>query len=210
MKRRIFQAFGFAVVMTALAAAFMQSAASGQAPAPGGAAGTAGAAKAKAGPAPKTPWGHPDLQGIWLDEFDTPLERPARYANKEFFTEEERTAQDDERSGNVGPQRARRSGAAGRTSPAPTTRCSPRRSRPAGARRSSSTRQTAESPRLTPQMPGAEPSRPGVPPGAPSEHRHLQEQDDRLRRWQVRSAVAEAQRRAPVLQHAAHEPPRRP
>ena len=28
----------------------------------------------------KTPWGDPDLQGIWTDEFDTPLQRPAKYA----------------------------------------------------------------------------------------------------------------------------------
>ena len=33
------------------------------------------------GPAPKTPWGAPDLQGIWSREFDIPLERPAKYAN---------------------------------------------------------------------------------------------------------------------------------
>jgi hypothetical protein len=39
-------------------------------------------------PAPvlKTPWGEPDLQGIWTDEFDTPLQRPAKYAEQEFFT----------------------------------------------------------------------------------------------------------------------------
>src|SRR6516164_11851783 len=35
-------------------------------------------------PAPKTPWGEPDLQGIWTDEFDTPLQRPAKYATQEF------------------------------------------------------------------------------------------------------------------------------
>jgi hypothetical protein len=35
----------------------------------------------------KTPWGEPDLQGIWTDEFDTPLQRPAKYADQEFFTE---------------------------------------------------------------------------------------------------------------------------
>jgi hypothetical protein len=34
----------------------------------------------------KTPWGEPDLQGIWTDEFDTPLQRPARYGNQEFLT----------------------------------------------------------------------------------------------------------------------------
>ena len=35
----------------------------------------------------KTSWGEPDLQGIWTDEFETPLQRPAKYANQEFFTE---------------------------------------------------------------------------------------------------------------------------
>jgi hypothetical protein len=39
-----------------------------------------------AGQAPRTPWGEPDLQGIWTDEFDTPLQRPAKYATQEFFT----------------------------------------------------------------------------------------------------------------------------
>ena len=33
----------------------------------------------------KTPWGEPDLQGIWTDQADTPLERPAKYADQEFF-----------------------------------------------------------------------------------------------------------------------------
>src|SRR5258707_12427385 len=39
-------------------------------------------------PAPvlKTPWGEPDLQGIWTDETDRPLQRPAKYAAQEFFT----------------------------------------------------------------------------------------------------------------------------
>jgi hypothetical protein len=35
----------------------------------------------------ETPWGEPDLQGIWTAEFDTPLQRSARYADQEFFTE---------------------------------------------------------------------------------------------------------------------------
>jgi hypothetical protein len=34
----------------------------------------------------KTPWGEPDLQGIWTVETDTPLQRSPRYANQEFFT----------------------------------------------------------------------------------------------------------------------------
>ena len=38
---------------------------------------------------PKTPWGDPDLQGIWDHKITTPVERPARYANKEFLTDDE-------------------------------------------------------------------------------------------------------------------------
>jgi len=49
-------------------------------------------------PALKTPWGDPDLQGIWTDEFDTPLQRPAKYANQEFFTEAQRAEWDNERA----------------------------------------------------------------------------------------------------------------
>jgi hypothetical protein len=39
--------------------------------------------------APRTPDGHPDLQGIWTTHTFTPLVRPARYANQEFLTKEE-------------------------------------------------------------------------------------------------------------------------
>jgi hypothetical protein len=46
----------------------------------------------------KTPWGDPDLQGIWTDETDTPLQRPAKYANQEFFTAAQREELDRERS----------------------------------------------------------------------------------------------------------------
>jgi hypothetical protein len=54
------------------------------------------------GPAPRTPWGEPDLQGIWTDAFDTPLQRPAKYANQEFFTAAQRAQIDDERSALLG------------------------------------------------------------------------------------------------------------
>jgi hypothetical protein len=46
----------------------------------------------------KTPWGEPDLQGIWTDETDTPLQRPAKYAGQEFFTETQREELNQERS----------------------------------------------------------------------------------------------------------------
>lgn len=38
---------------------------------------------------PRTPWGHPDLQGIWDSKTQTPLERPGEYAGKEYLTQEE-------------------------------------------------------------------------------------------------------------------------
>jgi hypothetical protein len=58
-------------------------------------------------PAPslKTAWGEPDLQGIWTDETATPLQRPARYANQEFFTEAERAELDRVRSEVLGRER---------------------------------------------------------------------------------------------------------
>ena len=40
-------------------------------------------------PLPRTPWGHPDLQGRWTNATVTPLERPADLGAKEFFTESE-------------------------------------------------------------------------------------------------------------------------
>ena len=39
---------------------------------------------------PQTPWGHPDLQGIWSNSTTTPMERPEDLAGREFLTEEER------------------------------------------------------------------------------------------------------------------------
>src|SRR2546426_3596968 len=38
---------------------------------------------------PKTPWGDPDLQGIWNDATSTPLQRPARLGEKGILAEEE-------------------------------------------------------------------------------------------------------------------------
>ena len=66
---------------------------------------------AASAPAPvlKTPWGEPDLQGIWMEETDTPLQRPARFANQEFFTAAQRAELDEVRSALAGKdQRAER------------------------------------------------------------------------------------------------------
>ena len=39
-----------------------------------------------------TPWGNPDLQGVWTNQTPVPLERPAAMAEKAFFTREEAAA----------------------------------------------------------------------------------------------------------------------
>ena len=40
--------------------------------------------------APRTPWGDPDLQGIWTNEVTgTPRQRPARFGEREFLNDEE-------------------------------------------------------------------------------------------------------------------------
>jgi hypothetical protein len=51
-------------------------------------------------PAPTltTPWGEPDLQGIWTDETDTPLQRSPKFADQEFFTEAQRAELDQQRA----------------------------------------------------------------------------------------------------------------
>jgi hypothetical protein len=61
-------------------------------------------------PALKTPWGEPDLQGIWMDESDTPLQRPAKYATQEFFTEAQRAELDAQRSALGGKDKRRERG----------------------------------------------------------------------------------------------------
>src|SRR5713101_2000468 len=93
MRQRLLVLMGVAAVTTVVSLTLTSVA--GQAPTT-----TAKApAAAKAGPAPKTEWGEPDLQGIWRDDYQTPLQRPAKYANKEFFTDEEVAALDRERAG---------------------------------------------------------------------------------------------------------------
>jgi hypothetical protein len=53
----------------------------------------------KTGPAPKTPWGEPDLQGIWSRDADVPLQRPTKYGNREFLTDVERAELDRQIAG---------------------------------------------------------------------------------------------------------------
>ena len=45
----------------------------------------------------RTPDGHPDISGVWDFRTVTPLERPEQFADKEFLTEEEAAAYEQER-----------------------------------------------------------------------------------------------------------------
>jgi hypothetical protein len=131
MRRRVVQSLGVAAVLAALVI-FLQLSARGQGQ-------SEGSAPAPAGPVPKTALGHPDLQGIWLDEFQTPLERPAQYANRNSSPTKNgssRTTTAPATSAGTGASSA----AASRTSPARTTPSSRPPSRRAAGRRSSSIR----------------------------------------------------------------------
>jgi hypothetical protein len=48
----------------------------------------------------RTPWGDPDLQGIWTTQTLTPLERPSEFSGKQFLTPEEAAAYEAERGVN--------------------------------------------------------------------------------------------------------------
>src|SRR5712691_7281028 len=51
-----------------------------------------GTATATSGTSSRTPWGDPDLQGMWLGATITPFERPVALGNKAYLTEEEAAA----------------------------------------------------------------------------------------------------------------------
>jgi hypothetical protein len=48
---------------------------------------------------PRTPWGHPNLQGIWTNVSVTPLERPREFAGRTQLTDEEIAALEGEVGG---------------------------------------------------------------------------------------------------------------
>ena len=72
-------------ILVAAIAALSLSAAAGQAQAPA----AKKPAAAKKWTAPHTPWGDPDLQGVWNDATSTPLERPGQLGEKGILTDEE-------------------------------------------------------------------------------------------------------------------------
>ena len=55
-----------------------------------------------AGTSPATAWGEPDLQGIWTRATNEPLQRPARFKDREFLTDEERAELNNKISDIVG------------------------------------------------------------------------------------------------------------
>ena len=60
---------------------------------------------------PRTPWGDPDLQGLWTNTTTTPLERPAAHGDRAVLTDEERAALDEEAARRAdGPPRERDTG----------------------------------------------------------------------------------------------------
>jgi hypothetical protein len=67
---------------------------------------TGASAQEKRYAAPRTPWGHPDLQGVWTsdDARTVPLQRPPELGDRRTLTDEEFTARkqrDDETRGDV-------------------------------------------------------------------------------------------------------------
>ena len=81
----------------------------------------------------RTPWGEPDLQGIWTDPYDINLQRPAALGTRELYTEEEVAELDRRRIGAEVRPRAERGALP--TSPAPMTGSSSRCGRRDAARR---------------------------------------------------------------------------
>jgi hypothetical protein len=55
--------------------------------------------------APKTPWGDPDLQGVWNDATSTPLERPNGLAGKSVLADEEAAEFADQLANNLSRDR---------------------------------------------------------------------------------------------------------
>jgi hypothetical protein len=79
--RLVWLVAGFVLLGVSVVAADAQNAASSGRP-----------AKPAASTSFRTPWGDPDLQGVWSNQTLTPLERPAEFAGKTHLTEAEARA----------------------------------------------------------------------------------------------------------------------
>ena len=68
---------------------------------------------AQAATGARTPWGDPDLEGVWTNATITPLERPRELAAKEFFTADEAAAFEKQRIEQTNADRPLRAGEVG-------------------------------------------------------------------------------------------------
>ena len=90
MSFRFLTSLGVLAVVTAVVSLLAVSVA-GQAP-------SAAAKAARSTPAaktwtpPRTPWGDPDLQGIYNNATSTPLQRPSKFGEKDVLSDEEAEA----------------------------------------------------------------------------------------------------------------------
>ena len=126
MRRRFLASFGVLAIGIVIVLLAMSPTA-GQAPAgaPTGAPPGSSSGRASALP-PATPWGDPNLQGMWDTRTFTPVERPAAFGNREFMTKEEAaererlglrnvvSGDEDETSSNLANQDVRRYAASDR------------------------------------------------------------------------------------------------
>ena len=86
MQHRILASIGILAAMTAMVVP-----SAGQAPAAAKSSSKV-AAKTPAAKKPlplRTPWGDPDLQGVWNDATSTPLQRPTGLAEKDVLNDDE-------------------------------------------------------------------------------------------------------------------------
>ena len=115
MTRRLLESFGVATVLATVMVLLVNAVpVGGQAPS-------------------ATAWGHPNLEGIWLDVYSTPFERATALGDREMATAEERAARDQARM--VSPGRNRR-GADGRVDVAGAYNAVYTSAKPAGPRTS--------------------------------------------------------------------------
>jgi hypothetical protein len=102
--RRPYLVFLGALLAVVAVLSLVAASIAGQTPAP---AAAKPPALPKPGPAPKTPWGEPDLQGTWFVMESVPLERSAANAGKAMLTDAEVAALDKQKA--VDPGRNARS-----------------------------------------------------------------------------------------------------
>ena len=88
-RRRLVYLSVLAVLATVMSLTSMPVAGQASSAGPRAAPGSAKPSADRPWTPPRTPWGEPDLQGLWDYRTITPMERPAKFAQKESLTEAE-------------------------------------------------------------------------------------------------------------------------